>query len=1279
MNKVLISHFLIAAFSLLGIISELPAGETDIGINEIMYNPSASNTGGEFVEIYNRGSTAVNASGWKLEDSTQVMFTLPGGTIIAAGGYLVFYDDAEAIAFYGLNTSISYGPYTGGLDGSGERIALKNAGGTVIDEVTYDDNGPWPSEADGNGPSLELWDPTWDNNNGGSWGFGQPYSPGTPNSPAASCGGDIVITEIMYNPQKWRYMETFNPFWTPYAPYYWQDGDDPDGEYIELYNRSMGTIDLTGWQLWDEEGILYEFAGQLLSANSYLAVCSHAAAVTAHYGIANAAGNFARSGDQLSNGGEQILLKNNLGFMVDTVRYRDEPPWPIGPDQTGQSLECLDPDSDNHQPGNWRTCRMSFDAVDMADSFPVNPSVGDEYFPPLGTPGSANSVSSTGLPPFVDVEKIVHSPATPTSSDPVTVTAKVTSMETIAAVTLHYETFNKPYQVPSQIQTLAMYDDGSHGDGLAGDGIYGAAIPAMDSQTLVRYRVTATDSSARSWTWPDEGEPNPNKAYFVYDHEIISNASCYFLIIPEENYDYLLANIWSHNYVEAALVAEGIVYDHVGIHLRGQGWRDQPKKGWKIAFNKTEYLRELSSLDLVMHMPVQQKAVHDLFWSLGQGNLATEVVRYYINGDFYGVFMAEESLSASSLKRRGMDEEGEIYKANAIDWPYGTHQFSSALDYYDPALYPGVYPKLYEKKSDAFGSFQSLIDLTYLFARTPENEITSAMENTVDLDQWLYKWAINVCGPNFDIMGSNYTLIHPAEPEAKWQWISHDYTHYFASAHNLDPYAYNYANYYNYWQERVMANPALNNRFLVILDDLLKNYDIVQDLCSRLDEEYEKYEADLSDEIDLHYEAYPNSWGPFVLSYSQKESIKASFAARCNWLKNTWLAGKSYTLPANQHPLITLNEPMGLGDTIRIAWSYQDAESDACTVDLYWTDLKWSYMVPIADANDIPAEQGSFLWSHNLPDDYLSGDIYIHAVIRDGQSDLVGHNTCWKPVFIPENCQTMQEHGYGLPGDVNQDCHVDLADVAALAANWTANNKPSENPAVNRWDFWEDLAFTSNPNGPWSYGHSPRATNRAQPNTGSLTLFTHNIKGYSGVPCPWWHFLSIMPGMVPAVYKNTTTADVYGCPPGMAALHNGYGVEYLCVARWTAPAAGTYIVRGAFYSGNVGRCDYYIIRNYTSLLFSRLDTGGTSSFDFFVEVNAGDTIDFTVGAGTDGGGSDTTPLEAAIEIPTCENIGIYFDGDLNKDCVINLQDLGLIASDWLQCNDPTDSNCSLAW
>jgi len=43
--------------------------------------------------------------------------------------------------------------------------------------------------------------------------------------------------------------------------------------------------------------------------------------------------------------------------------------------------------------------------------------------------------------------------------------------------------------------TLAMLDDGLHGDGPAGDGIYGAMIPVRPAGTVVSYGITVTDSN----------------------------------------------------------------------------------------------------------------------------------------------------------------------------------------------------------------------------------------------------------------------------------------------------------------------------------------------------------------------------------------------------------------------------------------------------------------------------------------------------------------------------------------------------------------------------------------------------------------------------------------------------------------------------------------------------------------------------------------------------------------------------------------------------------------
>jgi len=147
----------------------------------------------------------------------------------------------------------------------------------------------------------------------------------------------------------------------------------------------------------------------------------------------------------------------------------------------------------------------------------------------------------------------------------------------------------------------------------------------------------------------------------------------------------------------------------------------------------------------------------------------------------------------------------------------------------------------------------------------------------------------------------------------------------------------------------------------------------------------------------------------------------------------------------------------------------------------------------------------------------------------------------------------------------------------------------------------------------------------------------------------------------------------------MAALHSGItsGSEAIAVVRWIAPASGTIQISGTFYAGNSGRCDYYVIYNQIMVLISELDTYNQFSFSLNINVSTGDTLDFGVGAGTDGGSADTTPLEVEIAAPTCAGLGDYLKTDINQDCIINLKDFWIFAEQYLNYNNPQDSDCSL--
>ncbi len=147
-------------------------------INEIMYNSSnvwiqnaAITSDYEYVEIFNLNTQAVDVSYWQLHDEKN-KYRLPSPLMVPANGYIVLADKTQAVIdVYGAvpdNALLVSIPELG-LDNGGELINWQTANGEKINELTYDDKSPWPTEPDGDGPSLELLDWNLNNSLPGSW------------------------------------------------------------------------------------------------------------------------------------------------------------------------------------------------------------------------------------------------------------------------------------------------------------------------------------------------------------------------------------------------------------------------------------------------------------------------------------------------------------------------------------------------------------------------------------------------------------------------------------------------------------------------------------------------------------------------------------------------------------------------------------------------------------------------------------------------------------------------------------------------------------------------------------------------------------------------------------------------------------------------------------------------------------------------------------------------------------------------------------------------------
>lgn len=139
----------------------------NIVITEINYNdPSSGNDELEFIELYNNDATTAFLSGFSFNSG--IVYDFPVGFTMAPGEFVVLCVDAtEFENVFGFDNAIEW--TSGGLSNGGENIEIVNTENTIIDLVNYDDGGDWPSEADGDGPSLEIINVNAENNVGTNW------------------------------------------------------------------------------------------------------------------------------------------------------------------------------------------------------------------------------------------------------------------------------------------------------------------------------------------------------------------------------------------------------------------------------------------------------------------------------------------------------------------------------------------------------------------------------------------------------------------------------------------------------------------------------------------------------------------------------------------------------------------------------------------------------------------------------------------------------------------------------------------------------------------------------------------------------------------------------------------------------------------------------------------------------------------------------------------------------------------------------------------------------
>lgn len=324
---------------------------TNVVVNELLAHTDPPLE--DAVEFFNPGATPVDISGWYLSNnrSTPKKFVVPAGTVIAAGGYQVFYQyqffiDSSDPASFTFNSA------------HGDEVVLSQvAGGALTGYRAYEKFG---STANGVSLGRYLTSTGKDFTAMSARTFGQDnpvslaqFRLGKGAANAAPLIGPLVIGEIMYHPPDIIVGSVTN--------------DNTLDEFIELQNVTATAVTLydplhpeNTWRLRD--AVDYRFpTGATLAAQARLLVVNFDPATNAtalasfrtKYAVPAGVAILGPYKGKLNNDGEPIELvmpdppqeypHPDVGYvpyiLVDRVNYDNASPWPVTADGTGLSLQ----------------------------------------------------------------------------------------------------------------------------------------------------------------------------------------------------------------------------------------------------------------------------------------------------------------------------------------------------------------------------------------------------------------------------------------------------------------------------------------------------------------------------------------------------------------------------------------------------------------------------------------------------------------------------------------------------------------------------------------------------------------------------------------------------------------------------------------------------------------------------------------------------------------------------------------------------------------------------
>ena len=754
---------------------------TSIIINEICYsapllqaNPVRGlprrKSDEEWIELFNRGETAVDLSGWDFGEG--INFTFPTGTSLESGGYLLVARDPEVMLAEHQEIQV-VGPYSGSLDGNGERVKLRDASNNPVDQVRYSDGGEWPEAADGMGSTLELTDPDSDNALPGAW--------------SASEESARTFWQF-YAYQGVATASTIGPDnqWKEFILGLLEDGEvllddisvveDPNGVATELISDgSFEGGDLSSWRCLGNHRHVSIIPDPDGGDNHVLQL--RASGTTEH--MHNHLETTLANGKSIQNGTEY-----KISFRVR---------WLSGSDLLNTRLYF------NRLPKTTQLRKPTR----------------------FGTPGAPNStlVANAGPTSWA----LSHSPVVPNQNEAVTVSMDVSDPDGVASLTLHFSVNGGDFQ-----QT----DMASTGNGSRWEG----TIPGQAAGETVRFFVEATDSLGATSLTPRKGTES-GAMFEVEDGRVASTGIHNVRIVMDPKdvtWMHTPINVMSNDRLPCTIIYnEEEVYYNCGVRIKGsqRARLNANRVGFNVSFPKDNLFRGIHRTVAIDRSEGQNVGQRELLFDLmvtSSGGIPGE-----FNDLCYVISPQSIHTSAAILQMARFSStflctqfedggDGTVYEYELIYYPTTADANGYKIPNPDSVLRMPVrdlgnneesYRWTYlVKNNQEFDDFSGIIRMAKLFSKSGA-EFAQTVEDVLDVDQWLRSLAYSCAtgaGDSF-YANSRHNGQFYARPDGKVLYFTHDTDFSFSATRNI---------FQNTELQKLTGDPSRKRAYLAHLHEI---------------------------------------------------------------------------------------------------------------------------------------------------------------------------------------------------------------------------------------------------------------------------------------------------------------------------------------------------------------------------------------------------------------------------------------------------------------------------